>query len=157
MHVPQRMAEAPDLMPAVGAPDDVTVSNRRQQIETHPVVAAADKGDVLGMGPAQWHGRTRGAARAQVLTRRGVIPELFADHAAIIGKLFHRLDIGHGVTSCCEFVVAALTGEDGPGAAHAAAVERAAIRLLPVAIVVVPSPAGPLGQVALDDAVDDFQ
>ena len=52
--------------------------------------------------------------------------------------------------------MAALTCQNRPAPAHARSVERAAIIFLPIAIMIVATPALALRQIMFDYAIDDF-
>src|ERR1035441_6547005 len=101
------------------------------------------------MGPAQRHGRTCGQPALHSPFRQvGGVPQLFADHAAFVGELFHRGNKRFGIAPGREFVMAALARQNRPAAAYSRAVESTAVMLLPVAIVIVAAPAWTLRQVA---------
>src|ERR1700733_701576 len=87
----------------------------------------------------------------------GLVPDLLGEHVAGGGVAFVGLDQGADVVAGGQFVMGALAGEERPDAALAVGVERAAIGALAIAIPVVAEPAGTLGQVALEDGIDDFE
>ena len=156
-HAAKRMAETPDLVPALHRVDDIALEGRLDSIKTNAVVSAAHEGDIFRMRPAQRHGRARWAARASFPLRQVFgVPQLLADHATFVGELFHRRNERHRIASGREFVMAALAGQNRPGAADARSIESAAVILLPIAIVIVAAPARTLRQVALEHAIDDF-
>ena len=84
------------------------------------------------------------------------IPKLLADHPARVGKIFHRLDERLWIASGRQFIMAAFACQNRPAPAHACPVERAAVILLAIAIVIVPAPARALWQVVLENSIDHF-
>src|SRR5438309_1228063 len=74
----------------------------------------------------------------------------------MVCKVFQRLDERHRIASGSQFVMAALSRQNRPAAAHAAAVKSAAVVFLPIAIVIVATPPRSLRQVAFNHPVNDF-
>src|SRR3546814_3527639 len=90
------------------------------------------------MRPHQWHGAARRLARLKTpFGYRCRIPDLFRNEAARPGHPCHHLEIGERVDAEEKIEVAALAGQQWPGATDAAAVEVAAIVMLAIAILVV--------------------
>ena len=109
------------------------------------------------MRPTQRHGRTRWPTAPHISLRQIFgVPQLLADHATFVGKLFHRGNERHWIASRSNLVMAAFPRQNRPGAAHAPAIESAAVLLLPITIMIVAAPARTLRQVALEYAIDDF-
>ena len=71
------------------------------------------------------------------------IPDLLGNHPAIARERFHRLDQSPRLlfTAGGEFVMSAFAGEQRPGTTDSRSVERRAICVFAVAIVVVSMPA----------------
>src|SRR5688500_6297527 len=103
------------------------------------------------------YGRAGGEAALQFAVRQIVrVPELFGNHAALVGEFLDGFYEGQGIATGREFVMAAFAGEDWPAATDARAAEGAAVVFLAVTIVIVSAPAWTLGKVVLDDAIEDF-
>ena len=80
---------------------------------------------------------------------------MFRHHPAGVGKAFHRRDERKRVSAGREFVVTALAREQRPGSADAIAVESRAVRVLPIAIVIVTLPARTLRQIVFDRGIEN--
>ena len=86
-----------------------------------------------------------------------IVPELLGKHTALVGHAFEHVDVWQRIASGGQFVVAAFACEDRPRAAHARAIERRAIILLAVSVVVVAAPAGALRKLAPNGPVDHLK
>src|SRR3546814_19708620 len=90
------------------------------------------------MRPHQWHGAARRLARLKTpFGYRCRIPDLFRNEAARPGHPCHHLEIGERVDAEETIEVAALAGQQWPGATAATAVEGADIDMLAIALLVV--------------------
>src|SRR5512145_2086181 len=109
------------------------------------------------MRPTQWHGRTRWHAAPHSSLRQVLgIPQLLAEHATLVGELFHRRNERNRIASGSDLVMAALARQNRPRTADARPIEGATVILLPIAIVIVTAPARTLRQVVLEHAIDHF-
>ena len=61
---------------------------------------------------------------------------------------------GHGIAAGRQFVMAALAGQNRPGAAFTHAIERASVGLLAIAVMVVAPPARALRQIAFEHLIN---
>src|SRR5438445_13036960 len=141
------VAEAPDLMPAPPRIDDIALECRFDPIKADTVVSTPHEGNIFSMRPTQRHGRTRWQTGPHISLRQIFgVPQLLADHATFIGELFHRGNERHWIASGSNLVMAAFPRQNRPGAAHAPAIESAAVLLLPITIMIVAAPARTLRQ-----------
>ena len=152
------VAEAPDLVRAWYRLRDVTLVGRLHAIEHHSIATAANQAEILGVRPAERHGRAGGFSAPKMPTLQVIIiPQLLGKHTAFVCHAFEHIDVRQWIAAGGQFVVAAFSGEDRPRAAHARAIERRAIILLPVSVVIVASPARALRQFAANGPVDHFK
>src|SRR5581483_10268222 len=111
---------------------------------------------VLAVRPDERHRAAARLAREEVAfgDRLGV-PDLLGDQAAAAAHARHRLEVRGRVLAAEERRVAALAGEQRPGAADAAAVEGAAVCVLAVAVAFVAAVGDTGRQLCAQLAVDD--
>src|SRR5207302_4304256 len=74
------------------------------------------------------------------------IPNLLRNQPTLVRRILHHAQqaFGHILVAGCQFVVAALTCQEGPGAPDSSAIEGRSVLMLSVAIAVVAIPAGTL-------------
>ena len=117
------VAQRPHLMRVRMWCADVALVGWFDAIEADAVALAAHEGKVFGVAPAQRHRGASGRASREFGARQIVsVPELLGEHPALVRHLLERGDEGERVATGRQFVVAALAGEDRPGAADAGAV-----------------------------------
>jgi len=93
--------------------------------------------------PGERHRRPGGIPELQVRGRQvREVPELLRDEPRRVGEVLQGEDEGLRVVASGKLVVPALPGQERPGAAAARAVERAAVGVVAVAVLVVAMPAG---------------
>src|SRR5215470_20398151 len=84
----------------------VSLVGRLNPMEANTVMPAADQRNVLGVRPAKRHRRTRRTTPFHPCVRQvGSIPNLFGQHAAIVRKIFDRLDERFWIATGREFVM----------------------------------------------------
>src|SRR4029077_1000681 len=116
----------------------VALERRLDAIETDAVVTAAHERNIFGVRPAKRHCSAGRATAFHSHTRQILtVPDLFGQHPAFIGKIFHRLDERLRVPAGSQFVMAAFASQNRPATTYARSVESAAVILLPVAIVII--------------------
>ena len=86
----------------------------------------------------------------------GIIPDLFGDHASGASECLHGLQEPARLVGSpgSQLEVRPLAGEQRPCPTDADAVERRAVRVLAVAVAVVPVPARPAGQLDAQQGID---
>ena len=152
------MAKAPNLVPARHRLRDVALVCGLDAVKDNAVAPAANEAEILGMRPAERVGRADGLTSFKITPWQIIIvPELLGKHTAGIGHAFEHVDVSQRIASGGQFVVAAFARENWPRATHARAIERRAIVLLAVSIVVVAAPAGALRKLAPENAVDHLK
>src|SRR5678816_1460045 len=135
--------ECPDLLPRHRPAGAVTVGAGRDQADDLAVRGGAHQLDVLGMRPGQRHGASGRAADAPA--GPGTIrqrPHLLGQQARLRGKPLHGPDERPYVAPGRQLVVPPLSREQRPGMSVSPSLIGPAIFPLPVAVVVVASPAG---------------
>src|SRR5262245_6295499 len=126
-------------------------------MEANAVMPAPHKRNVLGVRPAKRHRRARRTTAPHSCARQiGSIPDLFGEHAALVGKIFDRSDERFWITTSSKFVMATFSSQNGPASSHSGSVVSAAVIFLTVAVVIVATPARALRQVVLENAIDYF-
>src|ERR1700687_4173302 len=108
------------------------------------------------------HQRTRGAGRLAekefALGNISAVPDLLRQKAAAVGRKFHYPQKFLRTASVAgrQFVMRALSGQQRPGTPDSCAVERAAVGVFAVAVVVVTVPARPLRKLDPEPCVNEF-
>src|ERR1700746_353708 len=119
-------------------------------MEANAVMPAPDERNVLGVRPAKRHRRAcRTTAFHSCLWQIGSIPNLFGEHATLVGKLFDRGDERFWIATGNELVMATFSRQNWPAPAYAGSVVSASVIFLTVAVVIVTTPARTLRQVML--------
>ena len=85
------------------------------------------------------------------------VPDLFRNEAPRSGHSRHHLQVGQRIDAQQDIEIAALAGEQRPGAADAGAVEGAPILVLAVAVGVIAVIGDAVRRLDLEDAVGDLQ
>src|SRR5262245_35555288 len=144
------MPRSPDLIPALCWIHHVTLVRRIHAIVANAVMPAAHKRYVLGVRPAKRHRRpSRTTAFHSHVRQVWSIPNLFGQHAACVGEIFHRPDELLRVAPGGKLVVPAFSCQNRPASAHAGSIVSAAVIFLAVAVVIITTPARALRQVVL--------
>jgi len=85
------------------------------------------------------------------------VPDLFRNEAARSGHPRHHLQVGQRIDTQQDIQIAALAGEQRPGAANTGPVECTPILVLAVAVAVVAVIGNAVRRLDLEDAVGDLQ
>src|SRR2546425_471587 len=104
-------------------------------------MAAAHEGNVFGVRPTKRHRRPCwGTAFHPAVPQVISVPKLFADHAALVGKVFDRFDERHRIACGSQFVMAALSRQNRPATTDARSIESTAVVLFPITIMMIATP-----------------
>src|SRR5438132_1822436 len=151
------MTKSPNLVSTLHWIYDVALVRRLDANEADAVMAAAHERNIFSMRPAKRHCRASRTTASHSRIRQIVtVPYLFGEHPTLVRKIFDRRDEWFWIASGSQFVVAAFSGHNGPATANARSVESAAIILLPIAIMIVATPARALRQVMFEYAINHF-
>src|SRR5262249_46313936 len=135
----------PNLQIPAPFPVSKVLSHLGNELENPPIPGTAQQLDIFRVRPHQRHRRSSGFTQAHIhLGPVRPIPYLFGQHAGAGSELLHSSDERPNIPSGGEFVVAAFSGEERPGPATTPTDIGFAIVALPVTVVVVAPPAGPI-------------
>src|SRR2546430_2530153 len=87
------MAKTPNLVPTLHWIQQVTSERRFDAIKADAVMAAAHKRNIFGVRPTKRHCRASWTTAFHSTIRQvSSVPQLFADHPTLVGKVFHCRD-----------------------------------------------------------------
>ena len=128
------------------------------RVEDFPIRDRPQQLDILRVRPHQRHGRPGKFAQFQAqFGDIGGIPDLLRQHATLRTEAFKSLDIRPHIVAGGQLVVRSLSGQERPCPALPPAQEGPAIVALPVAVMVIASPAWPDGGFHLKHVVDHLE
>ena len=123
-HVPYLALRLPDFHRRPLARRQITISDRRDQIEHFALHRRTQQLHVLGVGPHQWDCGAGGLAKKHALVPQiRAIPNLLRQQSGAMREFFHRPQIRIHRASRSQLVMPALAGEQRPGTSHPPALE----------------------------------
>src|SRR5438874_4225670 len=156
-HPPRWITQCPDLIIALHRVCHVSLKCGSDAVDTSSVMAAAHQRNVFRVRPTKRHCRAGWGPEFHMgLWQVRFVPQLFGEHAALVGKILDGRNERLWITSGRQFVMATFSRQDRPATSNASSIKRTTVVLLSITIVIVATPARTLWQIVFDHAIDDF-